>query len=199
MSSPEAPEREEPASAPASAPTPDAQLLAAAGEGDRDAFAALYDRHVRAVHAQAYRTVRDADLAEDVTQETFVVAWRRVRAIRVVDASALPWLLVTARQCGLNAARRAQRRRTDELDERTPADDDVPAAVEAELARVEIEAAVAGLGETDRRLYALCVEGDHTYEQAATQLGVSHAVVRNRLHRLRARLRSELRAMRETS
>lgn len=177
---------------------PDVGLLARAAEGDREAFAALYDRHVRAVFWQAHRVVRDPDLAEDVAQETFVVAWRRVRSIRVVDASVLPWLLVTARQCALNAARKAARRRSHELDEAIPSPVDVEAAVESELALVEIGAAVAALGEADQRLYALCVEGDHTYQQAARELGVSHAVVRNRLHRLRSRLRADLRALRET-
>lgn len=178
---------------------PDRVLLERAAEGDREAFAQLYDRHVRAVYWQAFRVVRDADLAEDVAQEAFVVAWRRLRAVRLVDASVLPWLLVTSRQCALNAARSARRRRAEELDERLPAGEDVETAVEAELARVEIDAAVAALGETDRRLYELCIDGDHTYEQAAAALGVSHAVVRNRLHRLRARLRADLRAMRETT
>ena len=59
--------------------------------------------------------------------------------------------------------------------------------------------AVAALAPNDQRLYELCVEGDRTYEQAARELGVTHAVVRNRLHRLRARLRADLRFMRETS
>ena len=65
--------------------------------------------------------------------------------------------------------------------------------------RAEIDKAVAALAPNDRRLYELCVEGDRTYEHAARELGVTHAVVRNRLHRLRARLRADLRSMRETS
>lgn len=177
----------------------DGGLLQRASTGDRDAFGELYDRHVRAVYWQAFRVLRDADAVEDATQETFVVAWRRSRTIRLVDGSVLPWLLVTARQVALNAARKAARRRTAELDEDLPARDDVESTVEAELARVEIDAAVAALGELDQRLYALCIDGDHSYEQAARELGVTHAVVRNRLHRLRGRLRADLRAMRETS
>ncbi|RYY42194.1 MAG: RNA polymerase subunit sigma-24, partial [Actinomycetales bacterium] len=59
-------------------------MLQRASTGDRDAFGVLYDRHVRAVYWQAFRVVRDADAAEDVTQETFVVAWRRSRTIRLV-------------------------------------------------------------------------------------------------------------------
>jgi RNA polymerase sigma factor (sigma-70 family) len=178
----------------------DVELLTRAQKGDRLAFADLYDRHVRPVYWQAYSVVHDAGEAEEVTQDVFVTAWRKIRAITPVDGSLLPWLLVTARYTALNAYRRASRRKAQTLDDVTEADDSsVELEVEAALVRAEIDKAVAALDENDRRLYELCVEGDRTYEQAARELGVSHAVVRNRLHRLRTRLRADLRSMRETS
>jgi RNA polymerase sigma-70 factor (ECF subfamily) len=179
----------------------DVELLTRAQEGDRRAFAELYDRHVRPVYWQAYSVVHDAGEAEEVTQDVFVTAWRRIRAITPVDGSLLPWLLVTARYTALNAHRRASRRRADSLDDDVlkEADSPVEREIEAAQVRAEIDKAVAALTEKDRRLYELCVEGDRTYEQAARELGVSHAVVRNRLHRLRTRLRADLRSMRETS
>jgi len=183
----------------------DTELLARAQAGDRFAFADLYDRHVRPVYWQAYSVVRDADEAEEVTQDVFVTAWRKIRAITTVDGSLLPWLLVTARYTALNAHRRVARRQRHLLGETL--DDDVPEGnyssvereVEAAQVRAEIDKAVAALAPNDRRLYELCVDGDRTYEQAARELGVSHAVVRNRLHRLRTRLRADLRSMRETA
>ena len=179
----------------------DVELLSRAQSGDRRAFTDLYDRHVRPVYWQAYSLVRDAGEAEEVTQDVFVTTWRRIRAITPVDGSLLPWLLVTARYTALNANRRAARRRSEPLDDDAPegADSSVEREIEAAQVRAEIDKAVAALAPNDRRLYELCVEGDRTYEQAARELGVSHAVVRNRLHRLRARLRADLRSMRETS
>jgi RNA polymerase sigma-70 factor (ECF subfamily) len=178
----------------------DVELLTRAQEGDRLAFADLYDRHVRPVYWQAYSVVHDAGEAEEVTQDVFVTAWRKIRAITPVDGSLLPWLLVTARYTALNSYRRASRRRNDALDDDVLVSGDSPVEREIEAAQVraEIDKAVAALAENDRRLYELCVEGDRTYEQAARELGVTHAVVRNRLHRLRTRLRADLRSMRET-
>jgi RNA polymerase sigma-70 factor (ECF subfamily) len=183
----------------------DVELLTRAQEGDRLAFADLYDRHVRPVYWQAYSVVHDAGEAEEVTQDVFVTAWRKIRTIAPVDGSLLPWLLVTARYTALNAYRRASRRQRNQVgdalddDALRAADSPVEREIEAALVRAEIDKAVAALAENDRRLYELCVEGDRTYEQAARELGVSHAVVRNRLHRLRTRLRADLRSMRETS
>jgi RNA polymerase sigma-70 factor (ECF subfamily) len=186
---------------PATEVADDVELLARAQAGDRAAFADLYDRHVRPVYWQAYSVVRDASEAEEVTQDVFVTTWRRIRAITPVDGSLLPWLLVTTRYTALNASRRAARRASAGLDD-DPADgvdSSVEHEVEAALVRAEIDKAVGALAPNDRRLYEMCVDGDHTYEQAARELGVSHAVVRNRLHRLRTRLRADLRSMRETS
>ena len=180
----------------------DAELLSRAQAGDRLAFADLYDRHVRPVYWQAYSVVHDAGEAEEVTQDVFMTTWRRIRAITPVDGSLLPWLLVTARFTALNAYRRASRRQSVTLDdgvERSGDGSSVEHEVEAALVRAQIDKAVAALAPNDRRLYELCVEGDRTYEQAARELGVTHAVVRNRLHRLRTRLRADLRSMRETS
>jgi RNA polymerase sigma factor (sigma-70 family) len=179
----------------------DRVLLERAAAGDRMAFGQLYDRHVRPVYWQAYAVLRDADEAEDVTQDVFITTWAKIRQITIVDDSVLPWLLATARYTALNARRRTQRTRarTGRLDDDLPDDATVEGEVEAAQVRVEIEKAVAALSPTDRRLYELCVVGDHTYDLAARELGVSHAVVRNRLSRLRTRLRADLRSMRETS
>ena len=178
----------------------DRALLHRAARGDRVAFGQLYDRHVRPVYWQAYSVLKDDREAEDVTQDVFVTTWQKIRTITLVDESVLPWLLVTARYTALNAERSRRRRRVDgEPDDRLAADSAVEDEVEAGLVRAEIDKATAALSPVDRRLYELCVEGDHTYELAAPDLGVTHAVVRNRLSRLRARLRADLRSVKEIS
>ncbi|MET1132269.1 MAG: RNA polymerase sigma factor [Aeromicrobium sp.] len=176
------------------APVSDAALLARAQRGDTWAFATLFDRHVSAVYWQAHHVVGDADEAEDVCQDTFVTAWRRIGDITIVDRSILPWLMVTARYTALNAGRKRARLRAVTL-EHEPADAGADPAGHVEEAAVAaaIEAAVARLSAIDRRLFELCVDGDLTYEQAAAELGVTHGAVRNRVSRLRTRLRGDLR------
>ena len=181
-------------------PRGDGELLSRAAAGDRAAFGQLYDRHVRPVYWQAYAVVRDADEAEDITQDVFITTWNKIRAINLVDESALPWLLVTARFTALNARRRTlktRRHRSSSTPTSTMRAASVEDEVEGAQVRAEIDKAVAALSPTDRQLYDLCVVGDHTYELAARELGVTHAVVRNRLSRLRSRLRADLRSMRE--
>ncbi|MGA8851056.1 MAG: sigma-70 family RNA polymerase sigma factor [Aeromicrobium sp.] len=181
---------------------PDEVLLQRSGSGDRVAFEQIYDRHVRAVYWQAHRVVRDAALAEEVSQDAFVTLWEKSRSVRIVDESILPWLMVTARFIALNTHRRHRREadRSSQIDQdvEDPTSDVERVAVASEV-QDRIDDAVSRLSVLDQRLYGLCIEGDHPYEAAARELGVSHGSVRNRLSRVRAQLRSDLRAVRETS
>lgn len=83
----------------------DEELIRLARRGDRGAFSALFERHARAVYLYAWSMLREDRDAEDVTQEVFVVAWRRLAGIRILETSTLPWLLVTKRNLSRNALR----------------------------------------------------------------------------------------------
>lgn len=189
--------------APAGERTPpgDRELLDRATRGDRAAFGQLYQRHVRPVYWQSYAVVHNATDAEDSTQEVFITAWKKLNTITIVDDSLLPWLLVTARYTALNKRRsslREQARRS-ELDQDLP---DRGASVEDDVVYesllMRINKSVAELSVTDRELYELCIGGDHSYAEAARQLGVSHGAIRNRVSRIRQRLRADLHVLRGT-
>jgi RNA polymerase sigma-70 factor (ECF subfamily) len=62
-----------------------AELVRRAQRGDEEAFAALVPPAAQRLLAVAYRILRDADLAEDATQQALLVAWRRLPTLRDVD------------------------------------------------------------------------------------------------------------------
>lgn len=179
----------------------DRELLGRAVRGDRLAFDQLYLRHVRPVYWQAYAVVRNEYDAEDTTQEVFITAWKKIAGIRVVDDSLLPWLLVTARYTALNKRRQIQRdaAHLQSLDRDLP---DASMGVDEAAAHEELLARVgkfvAALSETDRHLYDLCINGDRTYAEAADELGVTHGAIRNRVSRIRQRLRTDIYVLRGT-
>jgi hypothetical protein len=55
-----------------------AELVAASLAGDRDAFGELFQRHERQVFAIAYRRLSDRDEADEMVQEVFIQAWRKL-------------------------------------------------------------------------------------------------------------------------
>src|SRR3954466_5175009 len=89
----------------------DAELVHASRD-DPGAFRELYDRYVRQVHAFHLRRTRDAEVALDLTAETFAQAWLHRRRFRDrAGGLAGPWLYGIAR----NLLREAVRRRRGEL------------------------------------------------------------------------------------
>lgn len=178
----------------------DQQWVAQAAQGDQRAFRALYRAHVRPVYWVALGIVGEPADAEDVTQETFITAWDKLPAMELHGTSVLPWLATICRFHAANSRRRRgrERERTAEgLDERLPdtvsVEDQV---ISADLA-ARIVTAMESLSELDRQIFRLCAVEGYAYQSAAEQLGVTHPVVRNRLSRVRTRLRGTVEEMRD--
>ena len=167
----------------------DEELIRLARRGDSGAFSALFERHARAVYLYAWSMLRDDDDAADTSQEVFVVAWRRLGSIRILDTSALPWLLVTTRNLARNALR--QRRSPLQLDESLLPGD------RTRHERVEevswVRQAIERLGGVDQRIIHLCLIEGYSYDEAAQHLGLSTGAVAKRLQRARATIRIAVR------
>lgn len=171
--------------------TSDAELVARAADGSEHAFQQLYRRHARPVYWIAHGLLRSAADAEDVTQETFVVAWRKLPGLELAGDSLLPWLATICRFQAANRLRALRRAEADPLDERRPdlGADVLKQVIDADLAE-RILREIRGLSALDQRIFRLCVGDGYAYQAAADELGVAHGVVRNRLSRIRTRLRS---------
>lgn len=173
--------------------TSDAALVRAAAEGSEFAFRTLYRAYVRPVYWIARGLVGNAADAEDVVQETFLAAWRKLRDLELAGDSLLPWL---ATICRLQSANRIRRQQRDRARTAGEADDTLPATVDVEQQVVTADLVerilreVATLSPLDREIFRLCAAEGYAYQAAADQLGVTHATVRNRLSRLRTRLRT---------
>lgn len=76
---------------------------------DSRSFEMSYDRYAGAVARFAWSVSPGGDAAQEILQETFLTAWDKRRSIRLVDGSALPWLLTTCRNHARNHARRERR------------------------------------------------------------------------------------------
>lgn len=152
---------------------------------DREHFSALFEAHYAPVWAFAARRV-GRDLADEVTAETFLVAWRR---LDVVPAAALPWLCGVARNVSLRQLQECARRaKTRELIAR-----ERPGPVLEDDAEHEaLRRAWDQLSDTDREVLSLTVWEELSVRDAASVLNVPAPVFSVRLHRARRRLEHHL-------
>ena len=153
-------------------------------------FEALFNEHYAAVHRYALRRA-EPPLAEEVVNEAFLVAWRRLDE---VPGEPLPWLYGTAKHVLANrrrdAARHARRTRrprlrSGEMAARDPAD---------RLAERDAALrAFTGLSEPDREALRLVAWERLSLADAARAAGVSRPAFAMRVHRARRRLAARLR------
>src|SRR5262245_28171569 len=168
----------------------DVALTARASTGDAGAFRQIYERHAPAVHRFLLHLLGDAAAADEATQETFVRAHTRLKAMRDGD-KLLPWLFGIARNVCFEARRKFRRDMGggDELDEQVS---DVASPESLLLKREADELLARALQRIpEERRAALLLQMDHglPYAEIATILDWSIAKVKIEIHRARLRLR----------
>lgn len=171
----------------------DGELWAAATSGSSGAFGVLFDRHARAVYNHCFRLTASWTAAEDHTQNTFLLAWRKRATVRLQHDSALPWLLAVANNV-VRSERRATGRRL-RLALRVPAEppaadhaDEVAQRLDDERRMAQVLAAAQSLPRGEREALALCLWSQVSYADAAAVLGIAEVSVRSRVSRARSRL-----------
>ncbi|HEX3062258.1 MAG TPA: sigma-70 family RNA polymerase sigma factor, partial [Usitatibacter sp.] len=183
--------------APGAPPAPsDAELILAVVErDDRRAYAALVERHQGQVRSVLRRLTKgDAALADDLAQETFVLAWKSLRRFRF-ESRFSTWLYRIAFNAWQSEARRKRELPLDEA----PGDDSAVLACEMPdiVARVDLERALGTLSDAERAAIAACYYADLSHEEAAAALGIPLGTVKTHVLRAKAKLRARLAARKE--
>lgn len=159
-------------------------------------FARLYDQYANDIHRYATRRL-GVEAADDVTSETFLVAFRTRKRFDASAASARPWLY------GIAAKLIGQQRRSEtrmlKAYARTGWDpvmeswaEQADSRVIAQGAQRELAGALAGLSAGDRHVLLLVAWADFTYQEVADALKIPLGTVRSRLNRARRKVRTAL-------
>ena len=177
---------------------PESELMARAREGDRDAFGALVERHMRRAYHAALGLIGSPDDALDLSQEAFV---RAFRARRTLDPSRsfYPWLYQIVRRLCFNMVRDRRTRRERISDARSWLVDqseqrhagmDPRRALESDEARRRVQRAIATLPPNDREVLVLKEFEGLRYREIADLVGIPIGTVMSRLYTARRRLRT---------
>jgi RNA polymerase sigma-70 factor (ECF subfamily) len=163
---------------------------------DRHAFEQLLRRHQGMVRAQLRRLLHgDAAAADDLAQETFLLAWRKLDQFRG-DARFSTWLYRIAYTCFLQAYRK-----------KSPAANDVddgeaerlPGPAHAMDLQLDLERAMRRLSASEQAVLMHCVQMELSHEEAAYVLAMPLGTVKSHASRGKAKLKTWLAAWHETA
>lgn len=173
----------------------DADLVAGVLAGDREAFAAVYDRYADRLHDFCAAVLRDPHEAADAVQDTFVLVAERLTQLN--DPARLrPWLYAVARSVALRRTR-ARKRVVLDIEGNDRADPHHGPAREAELASLRelVWGAAAGLSDRDRALLDLHLRQGLEGAELGEAMGVSASHAYVLLNRLRDQVERSLGAL----
>ena len=184
----------------------DVQLIQNTLNGDQDAFSELVRRYQNRVHALAWRKTEDFHVAEEITQDTFLRAYRNLGSLKNPQLFA-GWLYVIAnRLCKTWFSKKAHEMQsletvpTVELEQHAYSDytakqrDERASDIRVEL----VKRLLQKLPESERIVTTLHYLAGSSVKEISGFLGVSMNTVKSRLHRARKRLQKEENMLQET-
>lgn len=173
------------------------QALARVVRQDQQAFAEIYELMVGRVHGLALRITRNAQTAEEVTEDSFWQVWRQAPRFDAARGSCVVWILTIARSRALDALRRVDRAESlsdQHLAEVTSAEQDPQDLLAAVQEGNRLHAALAGLDPLPRQLLALAFFRGLSHEEIATRMSLPLGTVKSHIRRALLRLRAMLAA-----
>ncbi len=156
---------------------------------DRHAFGELVKRNQSALRAMLRKLTRgNAERADDLAQETFLLAFRNLRSFRG-DAKFATWLYRIAYNAFISETRR---KREEQLGEDSGAEPEVPAESQHTDLRIDLERAMRVLSEPERAAIVQCYYNDLSHEEAAYVLQWPLGTVKTHILKAKQKLRRAL-------
>ena len=171
-------------------------LVHRSAAGEEQAFAELYDRTSRRVHAIVWRVLRSADHAAEVTQEVYTEVWRQASRYEPDRGSVLAWLATMAHRRAVDRVRSVTREVA--RDERYAVTgvarevDHVWEGVEQRLDAARVRKALDSLTPIQREALTLAYFGGLTQTEIAARLQLPLGTVKTRVRDGLIRLRDAL-------
>lgn len=157
---------------------------------DRAAFAQLFDRFFPVVQRTSLALLRNHDDAQDIANETFLVAWQRIPDYTWTGAPFLAWLIGVTRRLALSHLSKRKRRLTREEGIAAVISTSHPGFADASNQRIDVLQFLSELPQAQREVLALRFYAGMSAAEAATVLDRTATSVRQlqfrALHRLAA-------------
>jgi RNA polymerase sigma-70 factor (ECF subfamily) len=176
--------------------TGDLQLLRRMRKGDENAFGLLYERHQRPIFRFILHMTGSQAIAEEVTQEVFMLLIRKPGAYDSDKGTLAAYLFGVARNLARHATRNIPPHvhldDAEDSDQVSAQDTDVVEVLSNSEALESLRKALLALPEEYREAVVLCDLQEMSYEQASAIMECSVGTVASRLHRAHKLLRTRL-------
>jgi RNA polymerase sigma-70 factor, ECF subfamily len=171
-------------------------LLRDVADGDRAAFAEIYDRISSRVLGLIIRLLRDRAQSEEVMQEVFLEIWQQAAKFDANRGSGMAWVLTMAHRRAIDRIRASQKSHERDLRigirDMERDFDSVSESVEIRIENERVKRSMSRLTPLQREAVILAYYGGYSHSEMAQILGIPLGTVKTRLRDGMIRLRDEL-------
>ena len=171
-------------------------LLRDVADGDRAAFAEIYDRISSRVLGLIIRLLRDRAQSEEVMQEVFLEIWQQAAKFDTNRGSGMAWVLTMAHRRAIDRIRASQKSHERDLRigirDMERDFDSVSESVEIRIENERVKRSMSRLTPLQREAVILAYYGGYSHSEMAQILGIPLGTVKTRLRDGMIRLRDEL-------
>lgn len=161
----------------------EAELVELLAEGNRQAFAVLYENYSRALFGVVKRNIQDDEIAEDLLQEAFVKIWNNRRMYDASKGRLYTWMLNITRNTSIDYLRSRQNKMDERIrgNENTVLEMSRSGNVELNIDRIGIKKIVDTLKDDQRILINLAYFEGYTQEEMAEKLSIPLGTIKTRM------------------
>ena len=159
--------------------------------GDADSFRLLVQRYHRPVIRMIRNIVNDNHICEDIAQDVFLAAYRKLGSFDVARSSFSTWLFTIARNRSINALRRMRRVSLESVSDSGDSSQPPDALAQKEFFS-RLDKALQRLGVRQRTAFVLAEFEALRYEEIAQIEGVRIGTIKSRINRAKKKLRLAL-------
>jgi len=173
--------------------TSEIQLINSAIQGDRTAYGKIVEQYQGLICSLTFSACRDFALSEDMAQETFIIAWKKLSELREMNKFK-SWLCGIARNVTLNTFKKNGKsfealHDTDQADEAAVSPEELAISKEEEIL---VQQTLENLPDNYRAPLVLFYRSDQSVAEVASSLDISLDTAKQRLSRGRAMLKDRI-------
>ena len=174
------------------------EAIELAKAGSQKAFTMLYNTHYRAVYCNVYNIVKNKDVADDLTSETFLKAFKSIDKF-TKDISFEMWLKTIANHHSIDFIRSGKKNQgdlyiDDELEQEFVHTD--YSNPEKEMIKKEesemLAKTISKMGSRQKEIIQMRFTEELTYQEIADRLGLSIGTIKHYLHRYKEKIISNI-------
>lgn len=168
-------------------------LVLKAQGGDKEAFGKIYKFYLKKIYRFAYYMIQNHELAEDITQNTFIKVWRALPLFSLRENGTFQaYLFKIARNLAIDYQRKKKEVSLEVIADVIPSNENLEDIVSRKEEKNMVNKALSSLDKAEKQIVVLRYFEDMSYEEISKVVGKNEGAIRVQLHRILKKLKKEI-------